>query len=79
VCFGYPNLTGNELLRRLLVYGVTVLPLNLFGSTRTDGVRACVGRLDEKSMVLLGKRLTGFWAAPSTPAQAGTLRRPVPA
>jgi aspartate/methionine/tyrosine aminotransferase len=79
VCFGYPNLSGNELLRRLLVYGVTVLPLSLFGSTRTDGVRACVGRLDEKSMVLLGKRLTGFWAAPSTPAQAGAQRRPVTA
>lgn len=64
VCFGYPGLTGNELLRRLLTYGVTVLPLPLFGSNRCDGVRACVGRLDERSMALLAKRLTGFRAMP---------------
>ena len=64
VCFGYPGLSGAELLRRLLVYGVTVLPLTLFGSARSDAVRACVGRLDERSSALLDKRLDGFWAMP---------------
>jgi aspartate/methionine/tyrosine aminotransferase len=64
VCFGYPGLTSTELLRRLLMYGVTVLPLPLFGSSRCDGVRACVGRLDERNMALLAKRLNGFWAMP---------------
>ena len=64
VCFGYPGLSGQQLLRRLLIYGVTVLPLALFGSERSDGVRACVGRLDERAMAMLAKRITGFWAMP---------------
>jgi aspartate/methionine/tyrosine aminotransferase len=79
VCFGYPGMSGADLLRRLLVYGVTVLPLRLFGSTRIDAVRACVGRLDEQAMALLVKRLDGFWAMPeNTPLQpVGRAQQPL--
>jgi hypothetical protein len=32
-------------------------------------VRACVGRLDERSMTLLAKRLDGFWAMPEVASE----------
>ncbi|PPC91933.1 MAG: hypothetical protein CTY34_01890 [Methylobacter sp.] len=60
VCFGYPGLSGLELLKRLLSIGVAVLPLTVFSSLRNDGVRACVGRLDEQKINLLAKRLGRF-------------------
>jgi aspartate/methionine/tyrosine aminotransferase len=74
VCFSYPGMSGAELLRRLLAYGVTVLPLTLFGSMRSDAVRACVGRLDEPAMALLAKRLDGFWALPEPAGQPDARR-----
>jgi len=40
--FGYPGFSGVELLKELLYYGLTALPLSLFGSCRIDGLRACV-------------------------------------
>lgn len=57
LCFGYPGLSGIELVRKLLHIGVTVLPLSLFGSERIDGVRACVGRVDDESFILLEERM----------------------
>lgn len=60
VCFGYPGLSGIELVRKLLHIGVTVLPLSLFGSERVDGVRACVGRVDESSLMMLEERMAYF-------------------
>jgi len=60
VSFGYPGLTELELLKELIYVGITVLPLSIFGSERGDGVRACVGRLDEDKMSLLDRRLGEF-------------------
>lgn len=63
VSFGYPGLSELALLQELLYLGVTVLPLSIFGSQRSDGVRACVGRLDEDKLVLLAQRLSEFSGA----------------
>ncbi len=60
VNFGYPGLSEMTLMKALLRVGVAVLPLSIFGSVRTDGVRACVGRLEESMMPELEARLTGF-------------------
>lgn len=60
VCFGYPGLDGFDLVRELLYCGITVLPLAAFGSQRHDGVRACVGRVDEENFVQLQDRLAYF-------------------
>lgn len=60
ICFGYPGMSGVELLKELLYVGVTVLPLSVFSSERADGVRACVGRLNDQSLALLASRLKLF-------------------
>ncbi len=60
VNFGYPGLSELTLLKALLRVGVAVLPLSIFGSARTDGVRACVGRLEEEMIPVLETRLAGF-------------------
>lgn len=57
ICFGYPGMSGVDLLKELLFVGITVLPLSVFGSDRTDGVRACVGRLSDEKLILLASRL----------------------
>ena len=60
VSFGFPGLNELELLKKLLSIGVSVLPLSIFGSERRDGVRACVGRLDDDKLPLLNQRLRYF-------------------
>lgn len=60
VCFGYPGMTGIELVWELLYQGITVLPLSVFGSDRRDGVRACIGRTDEEQFNLVRDRLALF-------------------
>lgn len=57
ICFGYPGMSGVELLKELLYVGITVLPLSVFSSERSDGVRACVGRLSDEKLTLLASRL----------------------
>lgn len=65
VSFGYPGLSELALLQELLYLGVTVLPLSIFGSRRSDGVRACVGRLSEDKLAMLATRLKEFQGAPN--------------
>lgn len=65
ICFGYPGVSSIELLRELLYVGITVLPLSVFGSVRSDGVRACIGRLNEEKLILLASRLADcVWRRP---------------
>ncbi|MDD3125722.1 MAG: pyridoxal phosphate-dependent aminotransferase, partial [Candidatus Kapabacteria bacterium] len=40
--FGYEGMTGVELLDELVYYGISAISLSITGSTRTEGVRACV-------------------------------------
>jgi len=60
ICFGFPGMSGVELLKELLYVGITVLPLSVFSSERTDGVRACVGRVSDEKLTLLASRLKLF-------------------
>jgi len=60
VCFGYPNMGGEELCNVLIEYNISVLPLTVFLSKRTDGVRACVGRLSEAKFQELELALENF-------------------
>lgn len=60
VCFSYENLSGAELATRLLYCGVSVLPLSAFSSQNNNGVRACVGRLDDEKLAWVRERLGNF-------------------
>ena len=38
----YPGMTGKELLKELLYYGISTISLDITGSERTEGLRICV-------------------------------------
>jgi aspartate/methionine/tyrosine aminotransferase len=58
--FGYPGFDAMRLLKELLYYGVTALPLQLFGSSRSDGLRGCVALIDQQNLRVLAERITRF-------------------
>ncbi|MFC2113457.1 aminotransferase class I/II-fold pyridoxal phosphate-dependent enzyme [Bacteroidota bacterium] len=58
--FSYPGFTGAELLTKLLYYGVSAISLEITGSERKEGLRACVSQISLDQMSLLEKRLQSF-------------------
>jgi len=58
--FSYKNMTGAELLERLLYYGISAISLAITGSEHTEGIRACVSQTDKSQFGELEKRLQQF-------------------
>lgn len=58
--FGYPGFDAMRLFKELLYYGVTALPLQLFGSSRSDGLRGCVALIDQQNLRSLAERIARF-------------------
>jgi hypothetical protein len=58
--FAYPGLTGEELLRELLDYGVSAIALGTTGSERTEGLRACTSLIQRSEFPVLSDRLAWF-------------------
>ena len=56
---GYDGMTGGELLRELLYYGVSSISLSTTGSLQ-EGVRACTSRMREDLFPLLEERMKAF-------------------
>ena len=56
---GYPGLTGGELLRELMMYGVSSISLSTTGSEQ-QGVRACTSRMREELYPVLEERMKAF-------------------
>jgi hypothetical protein len=56
----YPGMTSTGLLRELLCYGISAISLEITGSTRNDGLRACVSHVSEKQFGDLETRLKMF-------------------
>lgn len=56
---GYPGMTGGELMKELLYYGVSAIPLNTTGSDQ-EGLRACTSFIKENQYALLEERMTLF-------------------
>jgi aspartate/methionine/tyrosine aminotransferase len=56
----YPGFTGARLLEELLYYGISAITLDITGSTRTEGLRACVSQIDPELFPLLEERLIHF-------------------
>ena len=58
--FSYPGFTGEELLNELIFYGISAISLAITGSTRTEGIRACVSLVQREQFPALEQRLKQF-------------------
>jgi hypothetical protein len=56
----YPGMTGAVLLENLLYYGVSAISLVITGSTRIEGLRACVSQIHPSLYPVLETRLKQF-------------------
>lgn len=56
---GYPGMTGGELMKELIYYGVSAISLITTGS-RQEGIRACTSFIRENQYDLLDERLALF-------------------
>jgi hypothetical protein len=56
----YPGYSGEELVEELLYYGVSAISLATTGSTRLEGIRACVSLIQESDFPVLQDRLERF-------------------
>lgn len=56
----YPGMTSNELLGELLYYGISAITLDITGSKRNDGLRACVSHVLRDQFGDLEDRLKRF-------------------
>lgn len=56
----YPGLTGEELIEELLYYGISAISLTITGSTRKEGLRACVSLVNPSQFPDLEVRLKKF-------------------
>ena len=58
--FSCPGFAGPELLEELLYYGIGSICLSITGSTRSEGLRACVSQVGREQFSLLEERLRQF-------------------
>jgi aspartate/methionine/tyrosine aminotransferase len=58
----YPGLSGKELLEALLYYGISAITLEITGSKRLEGLRACVSQVSRDQFRVLEYRLKRFSA-----------------
>jgi len=58
--FSFPGMSGAELLEHLLYYGISAITLDITGSTRTEGLRACVSQIQRDQFEEMEHRLKKF-------------------
>jgi aspartate/methionine/tyrosine aminotransferase len=58
--FAYAGLTGEQLLRALLCYGISAIALETTGSEHTEGLRACTSLIKREQFPALEERLAWF-------------------
>ncbi len=56
----WPGMDGPELLLELLRYGISMITLEITGSRRREGLRACVSFTDESRYIDMENRLSAF-------------------
>jgi aspartate/methionine/tyrosine aminotransferase len=56
----YPDMDGERLIEELLSYGISAISLSTTGSTRLEGIRACVSLVREHELPELQRRLEIF-------------------
>ncbi len=57
----YPGFDGPELIEELMFYGVSAISLAITGSTRSEGLRACVSQVQRSQFADLEFRLKKFY------------------
>jgi aspartate/methionine/tyrosine aminotransferase len=60
--FSYPGFSGPELLEKLLYYGISAISLEITGSEKKEGLRACVSQVSRDQFSILEERLKKFHA-----------------
>jgi len=58
--YSYPGFTGEQLLQEMIYYGVSAISLAITGSSRLEGMRACVSLVPVDMFAELDKRLKQF-------------------
>jgi aspartate/methionine/tyrosine aminotransferase len=58
----YSGMSGKELLEELLYYGISAISLDITGSNRHEGLRACVSQVSRDQFKVLEYRLKRFMA-----------------
>ena len=58
--FSYKNMSGDELIEKLLFYGISAIALSITGSEHTEGLRACVSQIQPNQFKDLEFRLQQF-------------------
>jgi len=58
--FAYKDMSGAELLEKLIYYGISAISLSITGSERTEGLRACVSQTSPTQFADFEKRLKQF-------------------
>ena len=56
----YPGFDGSQLVEELLYYGISAISLEITGSSRTEGLRACVSKVRRDQFPVLEERLKRF-------------------
>jgi aspartate/methionine/tyrosine aminotransferase len=56
----YPGLNSKELLEELLYYGISAISLEITGSNKNEGLRACVSHVARDQFDILNERLDKF-------------------
>ena len=56
----YPGFEGSQLAEELLYYGISAISLGITGSSRKEGIRACVSQVRNDQFSLLEARLKRF-------------------
>lgn len=56
----YPGMSGTELLQELLFYGISAISLEITGSNKNTGLRACVSHVSRDQFNTLSDRLVKF-------------------
>lgn len=65
----YPGLSGDELLKEFMFYGISAIALSTTGSEHTEGLRACTSLIQREQFPILEQRLKQFHADHPVPAQ----------
>nr|NQU90204.1 pyridoxal phosphate-dependent aminotransferase [Bacteroidota bacterium] len=60
--FSYPGFSGADLLEKFLYYGISAITLDITGSERHEGIRACVSLIKRSQFQHLEERLKKFHA-----------------
>lgn len=58
--FAYQDMSGEELLNELVYYGISAISLDITGSSRSEGLRACVSLVPHELLPVFKERVKKF-------------------